>query len=545
MSSEHLPKLVQSRRGQNYLLIGTISLFVLVLLNFTSMNQHNDYESTYISFASEIQVLSQQIAISASVAAGGKLDALEELNTLRQGIQTNIDNLSSGRPDGTVPPSPPEVANSLRKVRQQFDNSKFNIDKILAVAPDLEAVQSTAGAIVSDSNALSERASELVTNYSRLSETRIFPSAAAGKFGAFVFLCLLALFSWTMIVGQRSAVRGTHDVNQRNQDAILRLMNEMGSLAEGDLTVKVTVTEDITGSIADLVNYVVESLRDLVTKINKTAQEVEASAQEIRATTTQLAESSSLQAVQVSGATDTIRNMSQSFDQMAKRSLESADVAQRSVEIANTGANKVQETIAGMDTIRGQIQETSKRIKRLGESSQEIGDIVELINGLAEQTNILALNAAIQAASAGGAGRGFAVVADEVQSLAERAANATRQIETLVETIQGDTAAAVSSMESTTSEVVQGARLAEDAGDALERIEQVSKDLSALIQSVATEAQSQSSVATEVTSMMTGIRDVSIQSAEGTTRTAESVGHLAELVSKLRESVADFKLPRR
>jgi len=198
-----------------------------------------------------------------------------------------------------------------------------------------------------------------------------------------------------------------------------------------------------------------------------------------------------------------------------------------------------------MDTIRDQIQETSKRIKRLGESSQEIGDIVELINGIAEQTNILALNAAIQSASAGGAGRGFAVVADEVQRLAERATNATRRIEMLVQNIQADTSEAVISMESTTSEVVAGAEKAEDAGEALQRIESVSKDLSSLIESISQEAQAQSETATRVAEQMNSIRDVSIQTSEGSKQTAQAMGRLADLVHKLRDSVADFKLPRR
>lgn len=674
MTSASTALLSRIGKGQNILLLGMIIVFLLVILNFWIVNRNNNHERRYISHTNEIQVLSQQIAKSASEAATGNLDAFDELSRSRQLIQINIDTLKNGHPDSALPASPAEAAGSLRavddlwqlvnnnaaailsnnslvlslfdasnnfassvssiqaetdkavtrltqsgaptqqvyitgrqlvladrmlrrvteilkggtaavsatdkfsrdaaffervlsgllngdpvlgisqvrnssarsslqKVMQQFESSKTDIETILAASTDLSAVRAAADDILLDSEDLFLRARELAITYRRMSETSLFPSVGAGLLGSGLFLLLLILFGWALLVHQRNAARDTRDVNQRNQDAILRLMDELSSLADGDLTVQATVTEDITGSIADSVNYAVESLRDLVTEINKTAQEVEASAQETRATTTQLAESSNHQAVQVRSATDTITNMSRSFDHMAKRSLESADVAQHSVEIASTGANKVQETIAGMDTIRDQIQETSKRIKRLGESSQEIGDIVELINGIAEQTNILALNAAIQAASAGGAGRGFAVVADEVQRLAERAANATRQIETLVETIRADTAEAVMSMESTTSEVVRGAKLAEEAGDKLERMEKVSADLSALIQSIATEAQSQSSAATEVAAMMTGIRDVSIQTAEGTTHTAEVVDHLADLVSKLRESVADFKLP--
>jgi twitching motility protein PilJ len=260
-------------------------------------------------------------------------------------------------------------------------------------------------------------------------------------------------------------------------------------------------------------------------------------------TTGKLAAASGQQAEQVREATDTINEMAGSLDGMAKRSRESSEVAQRSVAIAHNGSQMVQQTIRGMDTIREQIQETSKRIKRLGESSQEIGDIVELINGIAEQTNILALNAAIQSASAGGAGRGFAVVADEVQRLAERATNATRRIELLVKNIQADTSEAVESMESTTSEVVSGAEKAEDAGEALKRIESVSKDLSSLIEQIAQEAQAQSETATRIAGQMISIRDVSIRTSEGSNQTAQSMGRLADLVHKLSDSVADFKLP--
>jgi len=256
-----------------------------------------------------------------------------------------------------------------------------------------------------------------------------------------------------------------------------------------------------------------------------------------------VAEAAEHQAQEISSASDRISEIAASIDQVSKNSAESADVAQRSVQIATKGAGVVRQTIAGMDSIRDQIQETSKRIKRLGESSQEIGSIVELINDISEQTNILALNAAIQAASAGEAGRGFAVVADEVQRLAERASNATKRIETLVQTIQSDTNEAVSSMEQTTSEVVAGARLAEDAGTALGEIEKVSSDLSGLIQGISSAAQQQSGAAANITQTMNTIQQITSQTTQGANQTAQSIGNLAQLAADLRRSVADFKLP--
>lgn len=431
----------------------------------------------------------------------------------------------------------------LGEVSQDYDDLKTDIDNILSASTELFEVRQAADEIFLDANELGEQVRRLATSYSTLTDGKLWPSllAGAGLLLAAVVLVLFSLFG--LFLDQRRRARETAELNQRNQDAILRLLDEMSSLADGDLTVTATVTEDITGAIADSVNFAVEALRDLVGRINRTAQQVAAQAQEARATTTQLAEASEHQAREIRSATETINQMTRDFDSMAKQSSQSTEVAQRSVEIANRGAVMVRQTISGMDAIREQIQETSKRIKRLGESSQEIGDIVELINGISEQTNILALNAAIQAASAGGAGRGFAVVADEVQRLAERATHATRRIETLVQTIQADTNEAVSSMEQTTAEVVRGARMAEDAGTALESIETVSNDLARLIQDISRQAQSHSTTATKVAQVMTAIRDISVQTLAGTNQTAESVNNLAEMVRELRDSAADFKLP--
>lgn len=431
----------------------------------------------------------------------------------------------------------------LGEVSQDYDDLKTDIDNILSASTELFEVRQAADEIFLDATGLGDQVRRLATSYSTLNDGKLWPSllAGAGLLLAGVVLVLFSLFG--LFLDQRRRARETAELNQRNQDAILRLLDEMSSLADGDLTVTATVTEDITGAIADSVNFAVEALRDLVGRINRTAQQVAAQAQEARATTTQLAEASEHQAREIRSATETINQMTRDFDSMAKQSSQSTEVAQRSVEIANRGATMVRQTISGMDAIREQIQETSKRIKRLGESSQEIGDIVELINGISEQTNILALNAAIQAASAGGAGRGFAVVADEVQRLAERATHATRRIETLVQTIQADTNEAVSSMEQTTAEVVRGARMAEDAGTALESIETVSNDLARLIQDISRQAQSHSTTATKVAQVMTAIRDISVQTLAGTNQTAESVNNLAEMVRELRDSAADFKLP--
>ena len=336
--------------------------------------------------------------------------------------------------------------------------------------------------------------------------------------------------------------RQIQEENERNQIAILRLLDELGDLADGDLTVNATVSEDFTGAIADSVNFAIDQLRQLVLVINSTAERVSQSSEQTQMNAVELAEASEHQAQEIAGVSAAINEMTVSIDQVSNNASESATVAQRSVAIAYNGAEVVQRSIEGMNVIRDQIQETSKRIKRLGESSQEIGDIVGLINDIADQTNVLALNAAIQASMAGEAGRGFAVVADEVQRLAERSANATKQIETLVKTIQADTSEAVMSMESTTSEVVRGARLAKDAGEALEEVQTVSNTLADLIQNISNAALQQAESAGHISHTMNIIQDITSQTSSGSMATARSIGELSEMAAALQESVTGFKI---
>jgi len=431
----------------------------------------------------------------------------------------------------------------LSEINKQWVELADPVKKLLDAASGLQDVKQAADQASIDSQTMLLKAEPLGQRITELAAKRTWPNLWAGAAAAALAIALVVWLGFSQIRSQRQRYQITAELNQRNQEAILRLLDEMGSLAEGDLTVKATVTEDITGAIADSVNFAVEALRSLVTTINETAVQVSAAAQETQATAMHLAEAAEHQAQQITSASAAINEIAVSIDEVSKNSAESADVAQRSVQIASKGAAIVRQTIQGMDSIRDQIQETSKRIKRLGESSQEIGSIVELINDIAEQTNILALNAAIQAASAGEAGRGFAVVADEVQRLAERASGATRRIETLVQTIQADTNEAVTSMEQTTSEVVAGARLAEDAGLALGEIEKVSNDLSDLIQNISSAARQQSAAATNISATMNVIQEITTQTSVGASQTAESIGNLAQLAADLRRSVADFKLP--
>jgi twitching motility protein PilJ len=379
-----------------------------------------------------------------------------------------------------------------------------------------------------------------------------FSGTSLGQFGA--ALALLALVPLGLLflsvrasaeeaVSVRAAVDAQRLENERNQGAILRLLDEIAGLGQGDLTATATVTEDITGAIADSVNIAVESLRGLVTTINASSAQLDGAAKQTQALAQHLAKSSSAQTRQIASATESIGVMAGSIEEVSGNAERAADVARHSVDIAHKGGEAVRRTIDGMNTIRETIQETSKRIKRLGESSQEIGNIVELINDLAEQTNILALNASIQASMAGEAGRGFAVVADEVQRLAERATNATKQIDALVRTIQADTNGAVVSMERSTADVVGGATLAENAGSALEKIEQVSNQIASLVQNISASARSQSQSSQSVARNMQVLREISSQTADATNSTSEAIAKLAQLSASLRKSVSGFRLP--
>lgn len=342
---------------------------------------------------------------------------------------------------------------------------------------------------------------------------------------------------------QSRVAESQRNENQRNQDAILKLLDELSGLSKGDLTMTATVTEDITGAIADSVNVAVDSLRRLVTTINQSSASLDSATRQTQALAQHLAKASSAQSRQIASATESIATMAGSVEEVSGNAERAADVARHSVDVAHKGGEAVRRTIDGMNTIRETIQETSKRIKRLGESSQEIGNIVELINDIAEQTNILALNASIQASMAGEAGRGFAIVADEVQRLAERAANATRQIEALVRTIQADTNDAVASMERSTTDVVGGAQLAENAGASLTEIELVSQQIATLVHNISANARSQAQSGQNVARNMQVLREISAQTADSTTSTSQAIAKLAELSAGLRTSVSGFRLP--
>jgi len=510
-----------------------------------------DASSRQIATGSELLVMLARLDRSLSgILVGGKTaeQAVDRFGTANQDFLRNLGILLNGDQAQGIPAlSDPAMIDQLGLVAELFGKINDQAATILGTVPAaLPALKQTAD-LSSASGRVSSAGSVLADAYRESPGRFSIAGIVVGPLmltllGVLAVLMLLMLV-YVLVFNARRREDVSKKQNERNQQAILRLLDEMGDLADGDLTVTATVTEDVTGAIADSINYAIEALRSLVTTINETSAQVSTSAQETRATAMHLAESSEHQADQITSTTRSIKEMTLAIDQMSHDATESSEIAQRSVEIASNGAGSVHRTIQGMDTIREQIQETAKRIKRLGESSQEIGDIVELIDDIADQTNILALNAAMQAAMAGEAGRGFAVVADEVQRLAERSSNATKQIEALVKTIQADTNEAVSSMEATTTGVVAGAKMSEDAGEALKEIESVSKSISERISKVAASARTQSSAAEKIDDTMNVIQEITTQTSDGTGQTAASIGNLADLADDLQRSVSGFRLP--
>ena len=444
-----------------------------------------------------------------------------------------------------------EARQALEEIATKYVDVKQSVEYVISNTDQLFEVHRASDEIFSDAISMLALTEELQRTYENEGSDfkKIGHPFWSGVAGGVIFILIIILY-----IRQRKDDRGRTErartardqeklQNERNQQAIIRLLDEMEGLADGDLTTNATVTEDFTGAIADAMNFTIDQLRNLVSTIKDSVVKLANATDATQNISMELAQASRNQAQEITGASAAINEMAVSIEQVSANASESATVAEKSVDIAKKGGEVVRNTITGMDTIREQIQETSKRIKRLGESSQEIGDIVSLINDISDQTNILALNAAIQASMAGEAGRGFAVVADEVQRLAERSGNATKQIEALVKTIQTDTNEAVISMEASTAEVVHGARLAQDAGVALEEIERVSKSLADLIQNISNAARQQAASAGHVSNTMNVIQEITNQTSEGTQNTANSIGKLAELADELNNSIAGFKLP--
>ena len=406
---------------------------------------------------------------------------------------------------------------------------------------DFLVAHESAQIVSAESDAFLDSIQELISGYREVPANRVI-SSLAWVFGLSI-IGLLLLLGRAIIMDAKDRMALSNDENRQTQDAILKLLDEMSSLADGDLTVEAEVTDQITGAIADSVNYAVREMRSLVERINDASQEVATESGHTRDIAGRVAAASDAQVGDIAAAAAQVQTMAASMQGLSVEAKRSAEVAQGSMQLAKRGATSVRDTIRGMDEMRDRIQQTAKRIKRLGESSQQINDVVSLIDDLSDQTNVLSLNAAIQATMAGDAGRGFAVVADEVQRLADRSAEATKEIAELIQTIQGDIKQAVISMEEATAGAVASTKLADSAGQALAKIESVSEQLSKIISNMAQTANRQSVSGREVSIGMASIRQTTEQASQGVRQTATSVERLAALARELEQSVSGFRLP--
>ncbi len=512
-----------------------------------------------ISAAGQLVMLTQRIGKSANefqTAEGVSPEAVFLLGKDLNSFKEISESLLGGSSELRLPPTrDAQTREQIEALIKLYEETRTEASAILGNLQGLVSAREAQTAINADSEPLRRQLEDLQTKLQSGAGIGSLPMGLLALATVLVLLCGVGLSRVQLLdsrLRQEAAERRQEEsrvqeheakrINDANQAAILRLMNELQSVAEGDLTQEATVTEDITGAIADSVNYTVEELRALVGSVQNTATRVAQTTAEVDANSTELLAASTEQLREIRETGRSVLDMAGRINEVSTQAQESAQVARQSLEAADLGLKAVQNAIGGMNSIRDQIQETSKRIKRLGESSQEIGEITELISDITEQTNVLALNAAIQAASAGEAGRGFSVVAEEVQRLAERSADATRQIAALVKAIQTDTQDAVAAMERSTRGVVEGARLSDSAGTALTEIDSVSRHLAELIELISSSTSREAVLANDVAENIQHIFAVTEQTGEGTRTTAQQVRELSHMAEELRQSVARFKI---
>ncbi|BBI98397.1 hypothetical protein FGKAn22_00900 [Ferrigenium kumadai] len=520
-------------------------------------NREAAHTARYLTQSGKLLMLSQRLAKDAQLCASGDAAAFQALSQGRESFAGILRLLDRG--DGSLPATAGAARKVLDELMASANNTLLNVqrleqgrpallastagasaEQLAAQAGELERVKAAVKAILENIDLVQAQSQQLVDAYQADWTARL--SGVVAAFAGTLALLQLLVLAKVYLDDTRQRAEEAESANRRNQEAVRRLMAELNELASGDLTVRATVSEDITGAIAESVNHTAEALSKLVGRINDASEQVGRATQQAEQISKGLLEAARKQAQDIQEAGAAVHRMAELIRDVDAGAAQSADVAHRTLAATGQGALAVRNTMAGMDGIREQIQETAKRIKRLGESSQEIGEIVSLISDITEQTNVLALNAAIQAASAGESGQGFAVVAEEVQNLAERSAEAAKQIGVLVKAIQGDTQDAVEAMEKSTLGVVEGAQLAEMGGQSLREIEQVSNELAALIGGISASMQVQAGMAGQLAKAMQDILHITRQTTDGTRLTANSIAQLTSLAADLKGSVAGFKL---
>ena len=334
--------------------------------------------------------------------------------------------------------------------------------------------------------------------------------------------------------------------NQEAQDSLQKSVTEFltitSQIARGDLTLRGKVTNDALGNVVDSVNYMLDNFAKVLERVRKAAIDVSSSANEILVSSEQMSSGATQQDQEITNTSSAVEELTVSMKQVSNNAEASAEAARRALDAAEQGNRSVRDTLEGMQRIRASVQATAKKIKSLGDRSLEISEIINVINDITEQTNLLALNAAIEAARAGDAGRGFAVVADEVRKLAEHSRTATKDIAALIKAIQAETNEAVVVMEEGTKEVEVGARLADQAGKALEAISTVVRQSAELVQEISLASKQQVRGTEGVANAMQIISNITRQTSQGARQTARTVENMVKLSEQLNEALSQFRI---
>jgi len=445
------------------------------------------------------------------------------------------------------------IKEDVEKLDKLFIEYRESIRSILDVMPAFITIKKSQSIILMHSEILRKEISDLQKKFSMHLAPNLLNGVWPTIFGMLSFISLICL-TFFAVKDYKARAFEAHkrqqeaETNQQieqqknsvNQKAIIRLMNELQEIANGNLTQQATVDANITGAIADFINYTVEELKGLVQRVKYTTSQVTQAFNNVQTTSMELLSNTNQQAKQINMSSTKIEEIAVRMHDMSEKTEQSMVIANDAIKVTEDGQIAAQRAIKGMQTIRIQIQDTSKHIKRLGESSIQISEITALIDNITQQTHILAINAAIQAANAGEAGKGFSVIAKEIQNLADKSGQATQQIGQLINTIQGDVSSAGSAMEYSIQGVVEGSHFTDAMDNALLKIQQTNQKLVLSMQEFARNMSAESTVANNISENIKQLLNVTEKTLQGTTHTSESMKTLSSVTKKLEQSVSRF-----